>query len=61
MIEDLHVSRHWSGPGPKEAECECPKAPCGLVVLPEAVCEEHHPMSGKTIRSGHRQEDCKAT
>jgi hypothetical protein len=54
----MHVGRHWGGPGPLEADCSCPKAPCGLVAEWAAVCPEHAPEHGRTMRSRHPADRC---
>lgn len=55
-----HIGRSWDGPGDIEALCPCPKAPCGLVDVDNvsAECDQHPPLRCKTIRTGHRPEDC---
>lgn len=56
-----HLGRSFDGPGQLEAECPCPKQPCGLVSREDAeriVCPEHAIASAKTIRSWHAVEDC---
>lgn len=59
---EVHVGRSWGGPGPKEADCPCPKAPCGLVDMSKAVdgCPEHSIWSGKTLRTLHDVSRCPA-
>ncbi|MFI7191438.1 hypothetical protein ACIBQ0_17025 [Nocardia nova] len=54
-----HVGRSFSG-HPLEDECPCPKEPCGLVRLENAHpdCEQH---PNKTLRQGHRADQCPAT
>ncbi len=55
-----HVSRHWSGPGPLEEDCPCPKEPCGFVAGDRAdwECDQHHWRFAKSMRSGHSPENC---
>ena len=56
----FHFGRSWSGPGPLEADCPCPKTPCGLVssdnVAPD--CQQHPAERCKTMRTVHLAEDC---
>jgi hypothetical protein len=56
----VHIGRSWNGPGDVEALCPCPKAECGLVDVDNMsdACEQHPPMRGKTIRTGHPADDC---
>lgn len=55
-----HIGRSFGGPGDCEALCPCPKAPCGLVDMDSVSeeCTQHPPLRCKTIRTGHRPEDC---
>lgn len=57
---EMHVGRTWGGPGTKERECGCPKAPCGLVIAAKALedCDEHSIWSGKTLRTLHLGSAC---
>jgi len=60
---NYHIGRSWPGMGNEiEAECPCPKAPCGLVDPDKAHPDcEHHPLSRpKTMRQGHRADRCPA-
>lgn len=54
-----HMGRSFAGT-PLEDNCPCPKAPCGLVdienVHPE--CGEHPYYRAKTMRQGHRADQC---
>lgn len=59
-VEDLdgewHIGRSYPGMFPHhEAQCDCPKAPCGLVI-PHPDCEDHN--GSRTIRQAHRATDC---
>ncbi|KPC89905.1 hypothetical protein ADL27_38480 [Streptomyces sp. NRRL F-6602] len=55
-----HISRHFDGPGLIEAGCPCPKAGCGMVDTENTSpdCLQHPPTRCKTIRSGHRADEC---
>lgn len=55
-----HIGRSFGGPGDCEALCPCPKAPCGLVDTDNVSdeCDQHPPLRCKTIRTGHRPDDC---
>ena len=57
----MHVGRSFSG-NDIEQTCGCPLTACGLVDTLDLSPEcEHHPFSrGKTLRQGHRAEDCPA-
>ena len=57
MTLDYHVGRAWVGTR-IEDECLCEKAACGLVAVRHPDCEQHG--MNKTIRQGHRAEDCPA-
>ncbi len=52
-----HWGRSWDG-HPLEDACPCPKEPCGLVSRPDPDCEQHAPRFAKTMRRGHKAEDC---
>lgn len=56
----MHIGRSWDGGGHIEAACPCPLEPCGLVDRGKVVneCDQHSPMACKTMRTGHRAEDC---
>ncbi|MYR43089.1 hypothetical protein [Streptomyces sp. SID5910] len=56
----MHIGRSWGGGGHLEAACPCPLEPCGLVDRDKVVdeCDQHSPMACKTMRTGHRPEDC---
>lgn len=56
-ISVRHSGRSWGGPGPIEADCPCPKAPCGLVPndYPDP-CGQHD--GSESIRSSHRADAC---
>ncbi|MFR9767083.1 hypothetical protein [Nocardia sp. SC052] len=58
-----HSGRCWPPGTAIEDECPCPKEACGLVDLQRAVPEcEHHPFwRAKSMRQGHRAEDCPGT
>lgn len=58
-----HVGRSFGGPGPIEATCPCELAPCGLVDMENVSdeCDQHPPTACKTMRTGHRAEDCPET
>lgn len=58
MLEGLHISRGWTG-GDKEffPECTCLEADCGYVISSDS-CPQHSFWAAKTIRSGHRIENC---
>lgn len=58
---ELHIGRSWPGMRPEMEEgCPCPKEPCGLVNVSKVVpdCPQHSLNAAKTIRQGHRPEDC---
>lgn len=60
-FSELHYGRSFGGPGDREAECPCPKQPCGLVSSQDAEqvrCPEHRLGAAKTIRVFHRASDC---
>jgi len=54
-----HIGRSWKGTK-IEDDCPCPKAPCGLVDSDNISeeCDQHPMWAAKTIRQGHRPEDC---
>lgn len=56
-IGGMHIGRAWVGTQ-FEQDCPCVKAPCGLVDSgnTSADCPQHQ--ITKTIRQGHRAEDC---
>jgi hypothetical protein len=58
-----HIGRSFGGPGHIEATCPCPLAACGLVDMDNLSdeCEQHPPERCKTMRTGHRPEDCPGT
>ncbi|AER47475.1 hypothetical protein CL96_gp049 [Mycobacterium phage Firecracker] len=53
----MHIGRSWVGHA-IEDDCPCPKAPCGLVIANQAICEEHTLEGGKTMRQGHPDYSC---
>lgn len=54
---DWHIGR-WSDGHQLEDACPCPKAPCGLVIRQQAICEEHALTAGKAMRQGHPATHC---
>jgi hypothetical protein len=54
-----HVGRSWFGHEIEDA-CPCPKTSCGLVDLAntDPECVQHPVERMKTIRQGHREDDC---
>ena len=58
FADTWHVGRSFPGAFPWiEANCPCPKAPCGLVnPTPDVECSEHHGI--KTIRQAHPASAC---
>lgn len=59
-IYDMHMGRSFSGTRLEDA-CPCPKAACGLVIttgLMTSDCPEHAFAATKTMRQGHRAEQC---
>lgn len=56
----MHIGRSFGGGGHIEAACPCPLEPCGLVDQDKVAdeCDQHPPMACKTMRTGHRPEDC---
>lgn len=54
----FHYGRSFSGPGPIEASCPCPKELCGLVQTPSPECDQHSFASPRTIRVMHMAQDC---
>jgi hypothetical protein len=56
----MHIGRSWGGGGYLEAACPCPLEPCGLVDVGKVSteCDQHPPIAGKSMRSGHPAEDC---
>ncbi|UTQ77843.1 hypothetical protein [Mycolicibacterium phage Kashi_SSH1] len=57
MMDGMHIGRSWVN-HPVEDACPCPKAPCGLVIANQAVCDEHRLDGGKTMRQGHSADQC---
>ena len=57
--DSTHIGRSWEG-NRLEAECPCPKEPCGLVHAgtTDPACTEHPVTRAKTIRQSHRADDC---
>lgn len=58
-----HIGRSFPGmTNDIEANCPCPKAPCGLVIQDEVtdVCREHHWSAAKSIRQSHPADRCSA-
>lgn len=56
----MHIGRSFAGT-PLEDSCPCPKAACGLVItagLDTSDCPEHAFRAAKTMRQGHRAEQC---
>lgn len=66
---EMHIGRHWpntyraeaagnSEHPPIEAECPCPREPCGLIAMSKVHpdCKQH--TIDQTIRSSHKAEDC---
>lgn len=68
---ERHVGRHWpntyraeqdghSDHPTIEAECPCPREPCGLIaeskISPD--CTQHTMEAAKTFRSSHTEEEC---
>ena len=53
----MHFGRSWSGTRLEDG-CPCHKAPCGLVAEAHESCPEHALWACKTMRQGHRVEDC---
>lgn len=56
-----HAGRSWSGTEIEDT-CPCPKEACGLVDLFRADpgCPDHWWERAKSMRQGHRAEDCPA-
>ena len=57
-----HIGRAWVGHAIEDV-CPCPKAPCGLAIPSEVICEDHHPAdwrNDKTIRQAHEAHNCPA-
>jgi hypothetical protein len=54
-----HIGRSFSG-HPLEDECPCPQESCGLVAYEriDPDCPQHAAKLIKTMRQGHRVEDC---
>jgi hypothetical protein len=61
-LVSLHLGRSWWPQHHIEDDCECPKAPCGLVDADTALpdCPEHGWKAAKTMREIHRAELCAA-
>ena len=53
-----HIGRLWPGMFPlMEANCPCPKSPCGLAVpVVDIYCDEHH--GQQPIRQAHPADAC---
>lgn len=54
-----HITRTWTG-GDKAwfgYRCPCAEAPCGFVIA-DQECPEHAFTACKTMRGGHRAENC---
>jgi hypothetical protein len=56
-ITGLHIGRSWVSHY-IEDECPCDKAPCGLAISGHPDCPEHSLGAAKTLRQGHRSDDC---
>ena len=56
----FHFGRSWWPGKWIEAECPCPKAPCGLVRGDEWAeeCDQHNPEFFKTMREIHHEDRC---
>lgn len=56
-----HVGRAWSGHD-IEDECPCPQELCGLVDTSRADpdCDQHPPTRARSLRQGHRSDQCPA-
>jgi hypothetical protein len=56
----MHIGRSFDGPGHIEATCPCELTPCGLVDTENVndECDQHPPVAGRTIRTGHPAENC---
>lgn len=54
------MGRAWSGHAIEDT-CPCPQEPCGLIDVDRAdeKCKEHGWYAFKTMRQGHKAEDCK--
>lgn len=56
-----HIGRSFPGMSNDiEADCPCPKAPCGLVLEDEVTeaCGQHHWSAAKTMRQSHPADAC---
>jgi hypothetical protein len=53
------MGRSWNGSA-LEDECPCPKAPCGLVMVEEALadCPQHSLTAAKSMRQIHPAYAC---
>lgn len=53
-LTPMHLGRAFTGRDIEDA-CPCPKAPCGLVDMGDAVpeCDHHWPWRARTMRQGH--------
>lgn len=53
-----HIGRSYPGAFPWiEQQCECPKAPCGLVI-PDAASYCHEHAGSQPIRQAHTHDEC---
>jgi hypothetical protein len=59
QVDNWHVGRSFAGHR-LEDDCPCPKEACGLVNMQtvDNACPQHGFQASKTIRQGHRPEDC---
>lgn len=55
--ERYHFGRSWSGTS-IEDECNCIKAPCGLVSIVDHWCPDHAFTSAKTMCQSHPESQC---
>lgn len=60
VLPEAHIARAFSGPSELEADCPCPKAPCGGVINSQRDphCPQHAISACKTIRSSHLAANC---
>jgi len=59
QARDLHMTRGWT-PGELEADCPCPKEPCGAIstLRADQNCAQHGPRFTRTMRHIHGADVC---